>query len=200
MSPTLTPTRADSRAQQLADSFNRQAEAHDQAATESGDPFESAAHQGAARDLRERARQALSQTEAARRAEQAQRAHEQQQSEAKQRATDAAAAYEQAAAAYITGEEDAVQTLLRAATGLTELADAVLHARTVAEQAAAAAQLPAPADLIEAHIHRLLAERRSPERAGLVNAARTSPAVLAPRLGLVVAQLADTRAARKQPS
>lgn len=199
MTATSTLARADAKAQQLADTFNRQADAHEQAAAAAGDEFESAAHQGAARDLRERARQALSQTEAAQRAAQAQAAHEQRQADATARAADTKAAYEQAAAEYIAGEQNAVDTVLRAANDLTQRADTLTRARAAAEQAAAAAQTPAPPDLIEAHVRGLLA-RNTPERAGLVHAARTSPAMLAPRLGAVASQIADARGGRGRSS
>lgn len=196
MTAILTPTRADAKAQQLAETFNRQADAHEQAAAAAGDPFEAAAHQGAARDLRQRAQQALSHTEAAQRAAEAQRAHEQQQADARQAAAEAASAYQQAAAAYIAAEDEAVAAVLRAANDLTARADAVVHARAAAERAAREAQVPAPPDLIEAHISGMLAARRTPERAGLIHAARTSAAMLAPRLGLLAAQVADARGGR----
>lgn len=197
MSATLSPSRADAKAHQLAETFNRQAEAHEQAASEASDPFEAAAHQGAARDLRERARQALSQTEAAQRAAEAQRVGDERAALARVAAAESAAAYEQAVRAYIIAEDEAVAAVLRAADDLTERCDAVQRARADAEQGARDAGSPVPPDLIEAHVRALLDARRSPERAGLIHAARVSPAMLAPRLGVVAAQGADTRGGRR---
>lgn len=198
MSTVLTTPRADTKAHQLAEQFERQATEHERMAGECADPFEAAAHQGLAQDLRDRAQQALSQTEAARRAAEAQRQRDESAAAARARATETAGAYRDACAAYIDAEQECVAAVQRAAVDLVERADEVTRARAAAEQAARDAGLSAPDDMIEAHLRGLMnTPGVTPERAGLIHAARVSPALLAPRLGLVAGQLADARGGRR---
>lgn len=193
---TLTRTRSDEKARALAGQLTAQAEVHEKAAAASEDPFEQAAHLGVAQDLRQRAEQALSTTEARERADAEARSREAQQAAIAAEAGEMERAYQQAAADYADAEQGALDALLTAAEALCAAAERFLSARQAAEQAAARAGLPAPRDLLEAHLRALLDEGNSPAHCGLYHAARQSPAAVATRLGAAGAVLAE--AARRQ--
>lgn len=198
MSATLTVPRGDAKAHALAEQFLAQAATHERAAAESSDPFEAAAHQGLAQDLRTRAQQALSQTEAAQRAAENQRRHDEALARAQALAGEDAGAYELAVRAYAAGEDEAVAALVRAAQQLHALAVAVTAARAAAQDSARNAGCQAPPDLIEPHVRALIDDpSRSAERAGLMHAAFRSPAATAARLGVIASQDADACGAWK---
>jgi|SRR5581483_2485854 len=188
----MTAPRGDAKAHALAEQFLAQAATHERAAAESSDPFEAAAHQGLAQDLRARAQQALSQTEAAQRAAESQRRHDEALALAQARADQDAAAYEAAVRAYTAGEDEAVAALVQAAQQLHALAATVTATRAAAVDSARNAGRQAPPDLIEPHVRALIDNPScSAERAGLVHAAFHSPAATAGRLGLIACQDAD---------